>query len=56
MALNGTLAVGLGHDLLLLVVAGSGGLATYLLLLQWARLPEVAALNGWLWQRLRRSG
>jgi hypothetical protein len=55
MALDGVMAAGLGHDLAQLLVAGGGGLAIYLLLLQWARLPELAAVNSWLWQRLGRG-
>ena len=49
------IAPGFGHDLLLLVVAGGGGLLFYLLLLHWARLPELATVNAWFWQRIKRA-
>jgi putative peptidoglycan lipid II flippase len=55
MILNGTMAAGIGHDLTLLFVAGSGGIAAYVLFLHWARLPELATFSGWLWQRFGRG-
>ncbi len=45
---------GLVHDLVSLVVAGSGGVAVYLLILRWARLPELMTLSAGMRQRLRR--
>jgi putative peptidoglycan lipid II flippase len=53
--LNNVLAAGFVHDLVLLGVAGGGGLVCYGLLLRWARLPELATVNAWLWQRLGRG-
>jgi hypothetical protein len=55
LALNNVLAVGWGHDLALLIVAGGAGLAFYVLVLSWARLPELVTVGLWLWQRLGRG-
>lgn len=59
LALNGLLtggvAAGLGHDLLLLVVAGGTGVVAYVLLLLWARLPELMTVTTWAARRLGRA-
>jgi len=54
-ALDNALVVGWGHDLTLLVVAGGTGLAFYLLILAWVRLPELVTVGTWVWQRLGRA-
>ena len=55
VALNNAMASGLGHDLALLVVAGGAGMLVYVLLLRWAKLPELMMVNGWVLRRLRRG-
>lgn len=42
---------GIMHDLILLLVAGGGGIAAYLLILHWARLPELVTVAAWLQSR-----
>jgi putative peptidoglycan lipid II flippase len=54
-ALPGFAAGDLAHDLALLVVAGGAGLITYVLLLRWARLPELVTVERWARQRLGRG-
>lgn len=53
--LDNLLAPGILHDLTLLVVAGGAGLAVYLLLLHWARLPELVTVSATLQQRFGRN-
>jgi putative peptidoglycan lipid II flippase len=53
--MDNLLAPGIMHDLALLVVAGGAGLAVYLLLLHWARLPELVTAGDWLQQRFGRD-
>ena len=48
------LAAGLAHDVALLLVAGGSALACYVLILRWARLPELVTIGAWLRQRLGR--
>ncbi len=52
--LDWLLLPGFVHDLTLVLVAGSGGVAVYLLILRWARLPELMTLSAGMVQRLRR--
>jgi putative peptidoglycan lipid II flippase len=54
-ALDNLLAPGLGHDLLLLVIAGGGGVMAYALILSWARLPELATVRARVVQRIGRG-
>jgi putative peptidoglycan lipid II flippase len=53
-AVDWLLLPGVAHDLVSLLVAGSGGVAVYLVILRWARLPELMTLSAGMRQRLRR--
>ncbi|MCC6453417.1 MAG: murein biosynthesis integral membrane protein MurJ [Caldilineaceae bacterium] len=55
LGLNGLLAPGLGRDLALLVGAGGGGLLCYVLVLRWARLPELVSVGAWAQHRFGRD-
>lgn len=54
MGLDKVLLPGLVHDLASLLVAGGGGVAAYVLILHWARLPELVTISTGLRQRLGR--
>jgi putative peptidoglycan lipid II flippase len=53
--LDSLLAPGLGHDLILILVAGGAGIALYLLILHWAQLPELVTVGAWVQQRYKRN-
>ena len=53
--LNPRITPGLGHDLILLILAGGGGLLFYGVILYWARLPELETVTARFSQRLRRT-